>query len=169
MNPGPKHNIIYESDTPIAKALKRICNRKHMTQLELAVAIKANPKKLNNMINHSHYPEYNQMLILIKQFGVTTTDLFGPELAQKLKENEEKYLASKAQPSVGQTPEKYVSVMLASNKKPVVTEYMEPQKQETPKQEPKPEPVPEPMKKNNGDVRREGFASKLAMLFSANK
>ena len=95
---------------------------------------------------------------------MTTTDLFGSELAQKLKENEEKYLASKAQPSVGQTPEKYVSVTLACSKKPVVTEYMEPQKPE-----PKPEPVPEPVKKNHGDARREGFVGKLAMLFSANK
>ena len=168
MNNGPKHNIIYESDTPVAKALKRICNRKHMTQFELAVALKAGPKKLNNMINHNAYPDYSQMAILIKQFGVTTTDLFGPELAQKLKENEEKYLASKAQPSVGQTPEKYVSVTLACSKKPVVTEYMEPQKPE-PKPEPVPEPVPETVKKNHGDARREGFVGKLAMLFSANK
>lgn len=165
MNPGPKHNIIYESDTPIAKALKRICNRKHMTQLELAVAIKTNPKKLNNMINHNDYPDYNQMVILIKNFGVTASDLFGPELALKLHDNAEKYLASRNQPSVGQTPEKYVSVTLACNKKPVVTNT------EPPKPEPKPEPVQEPVqetvKKNNGDFRRAGLASRLAMLFSA--
>lgn len=159
MNKGTIPSIIYESDTPIAKALKRIGNRKHMGRAELAVALKVGLKKVNNMINHNDYPEYEQMVILIKNFGVTATDLFGAELAQKLKENEEKYLASRNQPSVGQTPEKYVSVTLACSKKPVVTNT----------EHPKPEPKPEPVKKNNGDVRREGFASKLAMLFSANK
>lgn len=167
MNKGPIPSIIYESDTPIAKALKRICNRKHMSRAELAVALKAGLKKVNNMINHNDYPEYNQMCILIKQFGVTTSDLFGPELAQKLKENEEKYLASKNPPSVGQTPEKYVSVTLACNKKPVVTHT------EPPKPEPVPEPVPEqktePVKKNHGDYRRAGLASRLAMLFSTTR
>lgn len=163
MNKGPIQSIIYESDTPIAKALKRICNRKHISRPELAVALKVGLKKVNNMINHNDYPEYEQMVILIKNFGVTASDLFGPELALKLHDNAEKYLASRNQPSVGQTPEKYVSVTLACSKKPVVTN------KEPPKPEPKPEPVPEPVKKNNGDARREGFASKLAMLFSANK
>lgn len=167
MNKGPTQSIIYESDTPIAKTLKRIGNRKHMTRAEIAVALKVGLKKVNDMINHNGYPEYNQMCILIKQFGVTTSDLFGPELAQKLKENEEKYLASKNPPSVGQTPEKYVSVTLACNKKPVVTNK-EPPKPE-PKTEPVPEPVSEPVKKNTGDVRRAGLASRLAMLFSATK
>lgn len=161
MNKGPLQSIIYESDTPIAKTLKRIGNRKHMTRAEIAVALKAGLKKVNDMINHNGYPEYNQMCILIKQFGVTTSDLFGPELAQKLKENEEKYLASRNPPSVGQTPEKYVSVTLACNKKPVVTPT------EPPKPEPVPEPVQETVKKNTGDVRRAGLASRLAMLFSA--
>lgn len=165
MSKGPQTDIIYESDPPIAKALKRISNRKYMSRAELAVALKVGLKKVNNMINHNDYPEYNQMCILIKQFGVTTSDLFGPELAQKLKENEEKYLASKNPPSVGQTPEKYVSVTLACNKKTAVTNT-EPQKPE-PKPEPVSAPVSEPVKKNNGDYRREGFASRLAMLFSA--
>ena len=161
MNKGPLQSIIYESDTPIAKTLKRIGNRKHMTRAEIAVALKAGLKKVNDMINHNGYPEYNQMCILIKQFGVTTSDLFGPELAQTLKENEEKYLASRNPPSVGQTPEKNVSVTLACNKKPVVTPT------EPPKPEPVPEPVQETVKKNTGDVRRAGLASRLAMLFSA--
>lgn len=30
MSKGPQHYIIYDSDTPIAAALKRICNRKTM-------------------------------------------------------------------------------------------------------------------------------------------
>lgn len=158
MSKGPQTDIIYDSDPPIAKALKRIGNRKHMSRAELAVSLKVGLKKVNNMINHNDYPEYEQMVIMIKNFGVTTSDLFGPELAQKLKENEDKYLASRNQPSVGQTPEKYVSVTLACQKKPVVTNT-----------EPVPEPVPEPVKKKRCDARREGFASKLAMLFSANK
>ena len=158
MNKGTLQSIIYESDPPIAKALKRIGNSKNMSRAELAVALKVGLKKVNNMINHNDYPEYEQMVILIKNFGVTASDLFGPELALKLHDNAEKRLASRNQPSVGQTPEKYVSVTLACQKKPVVTNT-EPHK---------PEPKPEPVKKNNGDVRREGFASKLAMLFSAN-
>ena len=168
MSKGPQTDIIYESDPPIAKALKRIGNRRKMSRAELAVALKVGLKKVNNMINHNDYPEYEQMVILIKNFGVTASDLFGPELALKLHDNEEKQLASKNPPSVGQTPEKYVSVTLACNKKPVVT-HTEPPKPDHPKPEPKPEPVPEPVKKNNGDVRREGFASKLAMLFSTTK
>lgn len=167
MNKGTLPSIIYESDTPIAKTLKRIGNRKHMSRAELAVALKVGLKKVNNMINHNDYPEYEQMVILIKNFGVTASDLFGPELALKLHDNAEKYLASRNQPSVGQTPEKYVSVTLACQKKPVVTNT-EPPKPES-KTEPVSEPVSEPVKKNNGDVRREGFASKLAMLFSATK
>ena len=163
MNKGTIPSIIYESDPPIAKALKRIGNSKHMSRAELAVALKVGIKKVNNMINHNDYPEYEQMVIMIKNFGVTTTDLFGPELALKLHDNAEKRLASMNQPSVGQTPEKYVSVTLACQKKPLVTNT------EPPRPEQKQEPVPEPVKKNNGDARREGFASKLAMLFSANK
>ncbi len=149
MSKGPQTDIIYESDPPIAKALKRIGNSKHMSRAELAVALKVGLKKVNNMINHNDYPDYEQMVILIKNFGVTASDLFGPELAQKLKENEEKYLASRNQPSVGQTPEKYVDVTLACQKKP--------------------EPVPEPVKKRRCDTRKEGFVSKLAMLFNATK
>ena len=153
MSKGPQTDIIYESDPPIAKALKRIGNSKHMSRAELAVSLKVGLKKVNNMINHNDYPEYEQMVIMIKNFGVTTADLFGPELAQKLKENEEKYFASRNQPSVGQTPEKYVDVTLACQKNP----------------EPVQEPVPEPVKKRRCDTRKEGFVSKLAMLFNATK
>ena len=149
MSKGPQPSTIYETDTPIAKALKRICNRKHMSKVELAVALKVGLKKVNNMMNHNDYPEYEQMVILIKNFGVTTTDLFGPELALKLHDNAEKYLASKKPTSVGQTPEKYVDVTLACTKKT--------------------EPVPEPVKKRRCDARKEGFVSKLAMLFNATK
>ena len=163
MRNGPQHYIIYESDTPIAAALKRICNRKHMTQFELAVALKTSLKKVNRMINSKYYPEYNQMKILIKNFGVTVSDLFGPELALKLHYNDEKYLASKKPTSVGQTPEKYVSVTLACNKKPVVTNT------EPPKPEPVPEPVPEPPKREKrSETQKKGLINKLTMLFSAN-
>lgn len=159
MRNGPQHYIIYESDTPIAAALKRICNRKHMTQFELAVALKTSLKKVNRMINSKYYPEYNQMQILIKNFGVTVSDLFGPELALKLHDNAEKYLASRNPNSVGQTPEKYVAVTLACNKKPVVT-HTEP---------PKPEPEPEPPKREKrSETQKKGLISKLTMLFSAN-
>lgn len=157
MRNGPQPQIIYESDNPIAKTLKRIVNRKQMTQFELAVALKASLKKVNKMINNKQVPEYNQMLILIKNFGATASDLFGPELALKLHDNAEKRLASRNQPSVGQTPEKYVSVTLACNKKP----------------EPKPEPVPEPVfeprkRERRSEVQKKGLINKLTMLFSAN-
>lgn len=159
MRKGPQHYIIYESDTPIAAALKRICNRKGMTQFELAVALKTSLKKVNRIINSKDYPEYNQVSILIKNFGVTVSDLFGPELALKLHDNAEKYLASRKPNSVGQTPEKYVSVTLACNKKPV----------EPPKPEPVPEPLPEPPKREKrSETQKKGLISKLTMLFSAN-
>ena len=165
MSKGPQKYIIYDSDTPVAAALKRICNRKNMSQFELAISLKSNLKKVYKMINNKAFPDYNEIVLLIKNFGVTASDLFGPELALKLHDNTEKKLASKTQPSVGQTPEKYVSVTLACNKKPVVT------KTEPPKPEPVPEqvsePVSEPVKKKRCDARREGFTSKLAMLFSA--
>ena len=157
MRNGPQPQIIYESDTPIAKTLKRISNRKQMTQFELAVALKASLKKVNKMINNKQVPEYNQMLILIKNFGATASDLFGPELALKLHDNAEKRLASRNQASVGQTPEKYVDVTLACQKKPVVTNT-------------EPEPVPEPRKRERrSEVQKKGLISKLTMLFSANK
>lgn len=153
MSKGPQPYTIHESDTPIVKALKRICNRKHMSQVQLAVELKVGLKKVNNMINHNDYPDYEQMVILIKEFGVTASDLFGPELSLKLHDNAEKYLASKKPTSVGQTPEKYVDVTLACTKNP----------------EPVPEPVPEQVKKRRCDTRKEGFVSKLAMLFNATK
>lgn len=157
MRKGPQHYIIYESDTPSAAALKRICNRKQMTQYELTVALKTNLKKVNRIINNKAFPEYEQMVILIKNFGATASDLFGPELALKLHDNAEKRLASRNQPSVGQTPEKYVSVTLACNKKP------------EPKPEPVPEPVPEPPKREKrSETQKKGLISKLTMLFSAN-
>ena len=163
MRKGPQHYIIYDSDTPTAAALKRICNRKQMTQFELAVALKTSLKKVNRMINGKYYPEYNQMRILIKNFGVTVSDLFGPELALKLHDNAEKYLASRKPTSVGQTPEKYVSVTLACNKKPVVTPT------EPPNPEPVPEPVPEPPKREKrSETQKKGLINKLTMLFSAN-
>lgn len=161
MSKGPQHYIIYDSDTPIAAALKRICNRKTMSQFELAVALKSSLKKVNKMINSKDYPDYNQMRILIKNFGVTVSDLFGPELALKLHDNAEKYLASNKPTSVGQTPEKYVSVTLACNKKPVVTNT------EPPK--PEPEPVSEPPKREKrSETQKKGLINKLTMLFSAN-
>lgn len=163
MRNGPQPQIIYDSDTPIAKTLKRIVNRKQMTQFELAVALKASLKKVNKMINNKQVPEYNQMLILIKNFGATASDLFGPELALKLHDNAEKRLASRNQTSVGQTPEKYVSVTLACSKKPVVTNT------EPTKPEPVPEPVFEPRKRERrSEVQKKGLISKLTMLFSAN-
>lgn len=167
MRKGPQKYIIYDSDTPIAAALKRLCTRKKMSQFELAVALKASLKKVNKIINNKDFPDYNQMTILIKQFGLTTSELFGPELSLKLHDNAEKYLASRNPTSVGQTPEKYVSVTLACQKKPVVTNT-EPPKPE-PKPEPVSEPVQEPVKKTTGDIRRAGLASRLAMLFTATR
>ena len=163
MRKGPQKYIFYESDTPVAKALKRICTRKRLSQFELAVALKSSLKHVNKMINNKDYPDYNQMCILIKNFGVTASDLFGPEISLKLHDNAEKYLASRQPTSVGQTPEKYVSVTLACNKKLVATST------EPPKPEPVPEPVQEPVNEPSGDSRMKCFASKLAMLFSATK
>ena len=151
MSKGPKHYIIYESDNNSAAFLKRICNRKHMTQFDVSMALKANPKKVSFMMNNKDFPDYKQMVVMIKQFGATVSDLFGPELAQKLNENTDKAMAYKNQPKVGQTPEKYVDVTLACQKKPEVA---------------KPEP---PKKEPLVNARKKSFISKLAMLFSANK
>lgn len=167
MYKGPQPNIIYSGDTPAAAGLKRLCNRKKLTQYAIAVALKASPHKINLIFNNKSFPDYPHIVELIKRFGMTATDLFGEDVAQKLKENEEKYLESKKQPtSVGQTPEKYVSVTLACKKNPVVTNTEPPKPEPVP--EPVQEPVQEPVKKTNGYARREVLTSKLAMLFSAN-
>lgn len=151
MSKGPKNYIIYESDTHVAAFLKRICNRKRITQLDIAVALKVNPKKVSFMMNNKDYPDYKQMLVMIKNYGATVSDLFGPELAQKLKDNAEKSIAPRRPTSVGQTPEKYVDVTLACQKKP-----------ETAKVEP---PKKEPLL----NARKKSLIGKLAMLFSATK
>lgn len=151
MSKGPKHYIIYESDNNIAAFLKRTCNRKHMTQVEVAVALQTSTNQVSRMMNNKEFPDYNQTVLMIKRFGATPADLFGQELAQKLKDNAEKSFAYRKQPSVGQTPEKYVDVTLACQRKPEAAK-------------------PEPTKKEPlVNAQKKSLLSKLAMLFSANK